>query len=159
MVVKKMTSKTYTAGSFFSSNDIQGPESALTKSLDIGNCWAMAGSEGMMTLELSSVTPVTHVTITHVHKQIAPQGDLASAPRSFDVIGYTVDDVHLERPKLLGRGAYSIANRESTCQVFPMTSYTDVDMKHVSLQIKNNFGQPEYTCIYRFMVHNGVQYQ
>lgn len=69
---------------------------------------------------------------------------LASAPRKFKVWSADGDAA----PRLLGSGEFD--PQQKAIQTFQIIS--DVPLRTISVQIESNWGNPEWTCIYRIRV-------
>ncbi|KAI3361691.1 hypothetical protein L3Q82_002048 [Scortum barcoo] len=52
-----------------------------------GHCWCFAGGQGQLFIALSHRVTVSHVTLTHISKNVSPTGEISSAPNVFSVYG------------------------------------------------------------------------
>jgi len=136
-----------------------------------GQCWAMNGRQGFVTVQLRGPVLVTAVTIDHIPRAVAPsEDDQLAAPRDFAIIGKEVD---MSSPDvILGRFSYRLYDKplqqfnlkDATClneygdQGFTTCGPNKQVFRIITLQVLSNHGNPEYTCIYRFRVH-GREYK
>ncbi|XP_072518203.1 SUN domain-containing protein 2-like [Salminus brasiliensis] len=124
------------------------PRTVIQPELYPGRCWAFRGSEGFLTISLSDLVKITHVTLEHLPRVLSPTGHIQSAPKDFAVYGMTNES---EEGKLLGRFSY---NQEGEpIQIFKIQDPPNQEHRLVELRILSNWGNPEYTCVYRFRVH------
>lgn len=136
--------------SFFSLvhiNMLSNPENLLQTVNVPGNCFAFYGSQGRIRIKLGKKIAIKAVTLDHL-KLLA---DRSSAPKDFAVYGLANPDDPSEI--LLGKFTYEINGR--SYQTFKITRYDDSLMfEYVELHILNNYGKEEFTCLYRFRVHD-----
>jgi hypothetical protein len=76
----------------------------LQPNVNPGECFAFKGANAMILMGLSKKIRVTAVTMEHIPKTIAINGNIDSAPKEFSVWGYS-DDLDPE-PLLLGSFVY-----------------------------------------------------
>ena len=123
---------------------------ALKASNKFGSCFAFRGSEGRLTVQLSSPMKPTHFSVEHIHAALCdPQRNpnCSSAPRAMEVVGRS-DGGLVE----FGSFSYVASADAPTVQTFAASSLGErVDA--VTLKVKSNHGHPDYTCLYRFRVH------
>ncbi|XP_028316818.1 uncharacterized protein LOC114471981 isoform X2 [Gouania willdenowi] len=112
-----------------------------------GKCWAFHGVQGTLVISLSHPVSITHVTLDHLPRYNAPTGRIDSAPKDFEVYGMTNEN---EEGTLLGRFTYDQYGEPT--QTFELPSPSAVHHL-VELRVLTNWGQVEYTCLYRFRVH------
>jgi len=105
-----------------------------------GQCWAFSGQAGQVVMQLGKVVTVTGVTIEHVR----PSPDISSAPR--DMVVWD----HVQDAPLLNM-TYSIATSSSSVQTFPLL--TPITLSKLRLEVASNWGNEEFTCLYRVRVH------
>ncbi|NXH14795.1 SUN1 protein, partial [Bucco capensis] len=114
-----------------------------------GNCWAFKGSLGYLVIRLSREIFPTSFAVEHIPKTLSPSGNILSAPRNFEVYG--LDDEYQEGGKLLGH--YEYDQEGEPLQMFPVMEQSAKAFQIVELRVLSNWGEPEYTCLYRFRVH------
>ncbi|NXK01190.1 SPAG4 protein, partial [Corythaixoides concolor] len=132
-----------------------------------GSCWALRGHQGQVVIRLPARVHLSAVTVQHIHKEASPSGTVVSAPRDMAVFvslcwallagsgpggrpGQV--DADGEEETLLGTFTYDTA-REAI-QTFRLKNAPfPRAFSHIKLLVKNNWGNPVYTCIYRVQVH------
>jgi len=127
------------------------PSNVIKDSLQPGDCWAFLGQKGNVTIKLAKPIQITHVTIDHTHPLVAHQKN--SAPKHFKVWGWGLD---LEEHSFLNKtlicdGSYNFGDAQ--IQTFPALKSNQI-FRYVTLEIHSNYGNPHYTCVYRFRVHS-----
>ena len=126
------------------------PREILRPDSSPGRCWAFKGSAGTAVIRLSSEIHIEAVTLEHISKSAAPDGKIDSAPKDFVIYGLqALDDPN---PVNLGNFSYS---GESSVQTFD-TVKVQQRFRMVELSIANNYGNPVFTCVYRFRVHGTI---
>ncbi|XP_062406741.1 SUN domain-containing protein 2-like [Sardina pilchardus] len=128
----------------------EGPSAVIQPEVYPGMCWAFRGSYGSVTIALSQSVKVTHVTMEHLPKSLSPTGRIDSAPQDFAIYGIDHADQHQEGV-FLGKFAY---NKDGDpIQTFALKVPVQDFYPVVELRILTNWGNPAYTCVYRFRVH------
>lgn len=120
------------------------PSTILEPDVTVGKCWAFSGSQGNVTIHLSQPIQVESVTIDHIDHRIAHH--VQSAPKTFQVWGFK----HLDGKGAL-LGSYSFDVYSYARKTFPV--HRVGVYRFITLEVTSNFGNPDYTCIYRFRVH------
>ncbi|CAM9236169.1 unnamed protein product [Scytosiphon promiscuus] len=153
---KGMVSDTYTPGSWWGSsrywhragveNGIGPVESIISEDSGLGACWAMAGSEGLVTIQLPREITVDGISVEHASRMVTIES--ASAPKEFQVVG--MRNKNDNYPVKLGGGVYDVDGR--AIQTFPITPL-GVKFTVIQFKIVSNWGNPDYTCLYRVRVH------
>ncbi|XP_076141071.1 SUN domain-containing protein 1-like [Alosa pseudoharengus] len=128
----------------------ESPRTVIQPEVYPGKCWAFKGSEGFLTIALSLPVRVTHVTLEHIPKSLSPTGRIDSAPREFAVYGLSGFDEQ-EEGKFLGRFTYD--SDGEPIQTFELPDSVKDVYRALQLRVLSNWGNPEYSCIYRFRVH------
>ncbi|XP_065513032.1 SUN domain-containing protein 3-like, partial [Caloenas nicobarica] len=151
---KQRTSKTYVGQGdktwwlspfdFFSAN---GPETILQHRIAPGKCWAFRGSRGHVVIRLPVDIWPTAFTVWHISEAVSPHGEVSEAPKEFAVFG--VDEAGAETP--LGTFTYDV-NKE-IAQTFHVQKELPRTFRYIRFQVESNWGNPEYTCVYRVQVH------
>ncbi|XP_035165782.1 sperm-associated antigen 4 protein-like [Oxyura jamaicensis] len=127
------------------------PDTILQPDVSLGNCWAFQGAQGQVVIRLPAKIQATMVTIHHTSKTDSELGKFSSAPRDFTVSGV---DEETEAEILLGTFTYAVQKKPA--QTFPLQEIPRT-FQFIKLVIQSNWGNPEYTCIYRVQVHGKVQ--
>lgn len=99
-----------------------------------GECFAFKGANAMILMGLSKKIRVTAVTMEHIPKTIAINGNIDSAPKEFSVWGYS-DDLDPE-PLLLGNFVYLDNNQ--ALQTYDINVRNFMHLNFVMFQIKFN---------------------
>jgi hypothetical protein len=160
------------------SEEWRGPEMAITPVLGLGDCWPIRGRSGSLGISLARTIQPKSITVEHVPRQLA--FDLTSAPRDIEVWniaehdspgpvgnGYLIDiqtsDIRAEgvlskEAILLARFTYNIYASEhiQTFEVLPHIAHSDVRTKIILFIIRNNWGNEDFTCLYRVRVHGHI---
>jgi len=133
------------------------PQTMLEPSIEVGQCWPMAGTNGTVVVELGRDLQITSIGVQHIPRSLAP--DPTTAPKKLRFYGYTANQWDkaptnkIPEGELLGSLDYQVrsSTQEDLAQyVHPMK---DTRYKYVRLEVLNNYGNPNYTCLYRFHVH------
>eukprot|EP01041_Mallomonas_annulata_P001397 gene1397-2689_t len=137
------------------------PKDALINDLQPGKCWAMHGSEGMLTVKLVGPVHIRAITIEHLPSNLVTE--IGSAPKDFIVYGY---DLYSDSKIKLLESSYIIKNSKENeeqeqeqyeydfAQTFPIeTIYQNTPFQVITLEILNNYGHVDFTCLYKFRVH------
>ncbi|XP_063749547.1 SUN domain-containing protein 1-like isoform X2 [Eleginops maclovinus] len=127
----------------------QSPRAVIQPDVQPGNCWAFRGSSGFLVIRLSMRVVPSAFSLEHIPRALAPSGTLSSAPRDFRVYG--LQDEEEERGKPLGSFTYDEHGED--LQTFPVTEENTSWFQIMEVQVLSNWGNPEYTCLYRFRVH------
>ncbi|GAA6219988.1 SUN domain-containing protein 1-like [Lates japonicus] len=117
-------------------------------SLQPGRCWCFPGDRGHLFIELSHPVSITHVTLGHITKSQSPYGSIASASREFSIHGMRTE---ADAGTDLGRLTYD--QDGVAFQTFKLTNSDDAIFRYAKLQVENNWGNMDYTCVYSFRVH------
>ncbi|CAB1452033.1 unnamed protein product [Pleuronectes platessa] len=130
-----------------------GPRTAIQGLAPLlpGRCWSFPGAQGTLAITLSNPVKITDVTVDHIARYISPSGSIKSAPKEFELYG--MRDISGKRT-LLGTFTYDQSG-EST-QTFQLPNPTDDIYRGVEMHVLSNWGQAEYTCLYRFRVHGKI---
>ncbi|GJE97482.1 hypothetical protein PsYK624_137030 [Phanerochaete sordida] len=164
------------------------PETALRPETHRGACWPLAGAHGQLGVALPAPVHVAAVSVDHVAREVAPDGDVRSAPRAMEVWARVEGAENLARlardgaPRAVQKGeGLEMASAEDAPEARPgAETYVrlaefmydihaprsvqtfeipqemrdlGLETQRVALRIKSNWGQDEFTCLYRFRVH------
>ncbi|XP_027304356.3 SUN domain-containing protein 2-like [Anas platyrhynchos] len=127
------------------------PETILQPSISPGDCWAFRGSQGHVVIRLPVKIWPAAFTIWHISRAVSPSGEVSSAPKEFAVSG--VDEDKAET--LLGLFTYDVDGM--IAQTFHVQKEPPKTFRHIRLEVRSNWGNPEYTCIYRVQVHGQIE--
>ena len=126
------------------------PEDALSEEMSIGHCWPMKGTNGTLTVELAEELYVHSVTIDHILPEESK--DIRSAPKHFKV--FSQGNLEDDRVFLLA-DVYDISKKQQAQNFVVPENVKQMSArtKFVTLELLDNHGKPEYTCLYRFRIH------
>ncbi|KAM6106977.1 SUN domain-containing protein 3-like [Phoenicopterus ruber ruber] len=131
----------------FSFSSAKPPKTILQPRIAPGNCWAFQGSRGHVVIRLPEQIWPTAFTIWHISEAVSPSGEVSSAPKEFAVSG--VDEAMAET--LLGTFTYDV--HKEIAQTFHVQKELPRTFRYIKFQVQSNWGNPEYTCVYRVQVH------
>ncbi|KAK4806728.1 hypothetical protein QYF61_007528 [Mycteria americana] len=131
----------------FSFSSANPPETILQTRIAPGNCWAFQGSRGHVVIRLPEQIWPMAFTIWHISEAVSPSGEVSSAPKDFAVSG--VDEATAET--LLGTFTYDV--HKEIAQTFHVQKELPRTFRYIKFQVQSNWGNPEYTCVYRVQVH------
>jgi len=131
----------------------QNPRKVIQPGSSPGQCWAFKGTAGNVVIKLSNPVYVSDITLEHIPKSLSPDGNIASAPKHFEVVG--LEAIEDPNPIVLGNFTYDIDNVKNPVQTFKVVK-VQKPITYVELKIVSNYGNPEYTCLYRFRVHGSI---
>lgn len=146
------------------------PAVAIHPSNAVGMCWAFPGTTGQLSVKLSHAIILTDIAIEHVHPDIAH--DATTAPKDLEIWAYVGDeaaesastnDADTESDSSLRHApaagyvhvmdvTYSVYNDAQSVQSFAVPQSMrrlTVPVNQVVYRVKSNWGNPEFTCLYR----------
>ncbi|KAI8644406.1 SUN domain-containing protein, partial [Parasitella parasitica] len=116
-----------------------------------GECWSMSGSNGTVGITLSTKIFMDSVTLVHPSASVL-LGDIINAPRVFRVFAIPIDPIYLEEDLVfLGEFEYDI-HSQYKAQKFLLVENTDRVYQTVIIQFLSNWGNPNFTDIYRIKI-------
>ncbi|XP_062972384.1 SUN domain-containing protein 3 [Elgaria multicarinata webbii] len=133
---------------------VKSPDVILQPNYHPGDCWSFPGNQGEMVVRLAKEVIPRAVTVEHISKKVSPTGEISSAPKDFAIYG--LKEEKEEQGMFLGQFVYDTEG--DLIQTFQLKNESSEYMSHVKLKVLNNWGHPNYTCIYRFRVHGDLQY-
>ena len=140
---------------------VNGPRSILQPGSNPGQCWAVKGDGSgpdapsiSVVVRLSDHVAVQSVTLEHIPETLSPDGNIKSAPKEFSVHG--LNDINDPDPIHLGNFTYVIGNRPVQTFKSAKNESKEKYFSLVELKVHSNYGNPAYTCIYRFRVHGDI---
>ncbi|KAL7274105.1 hypothetical protein RUND412_003007 [Rhizina undulata] len=151
------------------------PVIAISPTVEAGDCWPFAGNTGDIGIKLSDAIHISHLSIEHVSKDLAH--DITTAPRHVSLWAQIPDPASLkavqeavarsrmgmekwnttvggEFVKLL-EAEYDI-NDGRTVQTWEVPidlTAMGISSRVVAVKIGDNWGNEEFTCLYRVRVH------
>ncbi|KAI9012315.1 UNC-like C-terminal-domain-containing protein [Hyaloraphidium curvatum] len=152
------------------------PTEAISKGNGMGECWAMNGSSGYITITLAAPIVPTAFTVDNVPRDVAVGWERSSRSTPRSIEAYAVYDLAALRAGLRSdpsstEGAVLLARTEYDpgADGVRKTFEADADAlerlhaelkrvgsrgaRWVRFRIASNWGNPEYTCVYRLRVH------
>ncbi|KAK4518922.1 class II myosin [Mucor velutinosus] len=128
---------------------ITKPLAVLQPRTEVGECWSMNSSNGTVGIYLSEEIYMTSVILEHPSASVLLD-DIKNAPQDFKVFGLPTDSPDLpDEPLLLGQFRYDI-HSEQRVQKFLLE--TDRSFQIVIIHFLSNWGNPDFTDIYRIKV-------
>ena len=119
-----------------------------------GECLALEGTRGWVDVRLREAVAVDSITIEHVHPLVAY--DVSSAPKEVAVSGWNrTKSASATRggARRLGTARYDVASPAGSMQTFNMTEGGGAVVDHVRFEVRSNYGNADWTCLYRLRVH------
>lgn len=149
----------------------RGPEVAISPVFGLGDCWPMKGTHGTLGVYLARTARVTSVTVEHAPRVLS--FDVSSAPRDIEVWGTLTSPYTPGRYPRIRRGeewehelglvlvakfSYNVHAplHAQTFPVLPQFNKLGHRIGMVVFFIRNNWGNADYTCIYRVRVHGFI---
>ncbi|XP_060637513.2 SUN domain-containing protein 3 [Anolis sagrei] len=132
---------------------VKSPDVILEPNCYPGNCWPFPGNQGEIVVRLAREIILKAVTIEHISKKVSPTGEISSAPKDFVIYGLKEEEE--TEGTFLGHFVYDIEG--DIIQTFQLKNELPNFMGYIKLNVLNNWGHPNYTCIYRFRVHGNVE--
>ncbi|KAJ3223408.1 Secreted beta-glucosidase sun1 [Clydaea vesicula] len=175
-----LTSKSYCHKSTFLGCDVdyRPPRTILQRDVSLGRCWPMKGNSGYFGIMLSRKITPTSITIEHVAKQLNFKNNFKSAPKNFkvyavyhkltdsnegDYIKENINGVdYFLAPLITSDNKFYDINKKNdgTELVFGRSEIQSFEVENklegvekVFVKIESNWGNDDYTCIYRVRVH------
>ncbi|CAF0845162.1 unnamed protein product [Didymodactylos carnosus] len=115
-----------------------------------GQCFPFKGDQGSIVVKLAVPVVPTEFVLEHLSKRISIVGHVNSAPKNFTV--YALRDKHDKEGIVLGRYMYDAENGLALQRFKPQISPVST-CEFIEIQVTSNWGNPNYTCVYRFRVH------
>ncbi|NXI66798.1 SUN3 protein, partial [Anseranas semipalmata] len=131
-------------------NYVRSPEVILKPDNHVGNCWSFPGSQGQIFIKSSLAIIPRAVTIYHgISGRRYNRDSISSAPK--DIAIYGLKEEEEEQGMFLGEFTFMAA--QSLSQTFQVKNKHSGFINYVRLQVLSNWGNPEYTCVYRIRLH------
>jgi len=119
-----------------------------------GQCFPFKGDKGSVVIRLAVPVVPTEFVVEHLSKSISIVGHINSAPNNFTV--YALKDKNDKEGMVLGRYYYDAENGPALQRFKPQIANVPV-VEYIEVQVTSNWGNPNYTCLYRFRVHGDMQ--
>jgi len=119
-----------------------------------GQCFPFKGDHGSVVIKLAVPVKPKEFVLEHLSKSISIVGHINSAPNNFTV--YALKDKNDKEGTVLGRYFYDAENGASIQRFKPQLVHVPV-VEYIEVRITSNWGNPNYTCLYRFRVHGDLQ--
>ncbi|NXE54569.1 SUN3 protein, partial [Casuarius casuarius] len=130
-----------------------------------GQCWPFRGSQGQVVIKLPARIQPTAVTVQHVSKTVSPSGSISSTPKDI-AVSVSPCRAELAGIWLWGKAIAGACLSQHICSIilFPFPVFSLQNELHKAFQyiqilVQSNWGNPEYTCIYRVQVHGKIATQ
>jgi SUN domain-containing protein 1/2 len=124
-----------------------------------GECLALRGNRGHVDIRLREAVHVDAVTIEHVPRGVAY--DITSAPKDVSVLGWnrtrTAPAKNSDALAALGSFRYAVdasaGSQVGSTQTFALRGGGGGAVDHVRFEVRSNYGNDRWTCLYRLRVH------
>eukprot|EP00466_Bigelowiella_natans_P000405 jgi/Bigna1/84919/estExt_fgenesh1_pg.C_10366 len=128
----------------------KGPDVILENNMNPGDCWALNGPAGYVTVKLGRKVKVSKVSVQHISKGIAPEK--STALKKFKVWGKLSgkDKESIQ----IGHASYQFGSTFSVPTIQYAEMYCEEWFDTITIEFTENYGG-SYTCIYRVRVHGG----
>jgi len=124
------------------------PDILLDPDVTLGKCWAMRGQSGYVTIKLPYKIIPNGFSIEHVSQSVTP--DISSAPKNITVY------VHRSEEQQEKIAEYIYDREREGVQTFPLIQAyqgTLESFQFYTLRVNDNYGNQNFTCLYRFRIH------
>lgn len=127
------------------------PRRIIQPTVGLGECFAFYGEAGEIVLRLQQHIFVEAISVDHIRTEMAPHGQVNSAPKRFSVYG--LEEV-TGRQHFFGTYEYKIGTGRPL-QLFEIPDALRAKMSYalVHFRFLSNHGNEEYTCVYQVKVH------
>ncbi|UJR09101.1 hypothetical protein I4U23_013348 [Adineta vaga] len=119
-----------------------------------GQCFPFKGDHGSVVIKLAVPVKPQEFALEHLSKSISVVGHINSAPNNFTV--YALKDKNDKEGIVLGRYFYDAENGPSLQRFKPQLVNVPL-VEYIEVRITSNWGNPNYTCLYRFRVHGDLK--
>ncbi|XP_070506956.1 SUN domain-containing protein 3 [Chironomus tepperi] len=127
---------------------INPPEKAIQKNVEPGEAFCFKGNQGSITIKLSCPIVIDSITFDHVERSSTPNLDISDAPRFISISGMNMKHDENEHDY----GNFSFNANDSNSQSFYFGSSSE-KYQYIKINITENHGHQDRTCIYRIQVH------
>jgi len=119
-----------------------------------GQCFPFKGDQGSVIIKLAVPVKPAEFVLEHLSKSISIVGHINSAPKNFTVIALA--DKSDQEGRVLGRYFYDAENGPSLQRFSPQLPNVPL-VEFIEVRVTSNWGNPNYTCLYRFRVHGDLR--
>lgn len=109
------------------------------------HCWAFEGSQGYATIRLGKSVYPQRFALLHAPVSVTQLLDIHTAPRHFSLYR-----VHSSGRDLLGSYEFDVT---SSIEYFPCEQHCSQPLSVVRLEVQDNYGSANVTCVYQLRVH------
>lgn len=127
---------------------VSPPEKAIQKAVYPGEAFCFQGNQGSITIKLACDVLIDSVTIEHVDRAMTPELDISDAPKIITVTGMNEKN----DPNALVLGTLNFDPNVSYTQTFILGASRN-KYRFLNLNLTENHGNPDQTCLYRIQVH------
>ncbi|KAJ1175454.1 hypothetical protein NDU88_000742 [Pleurodeles waltl] len=131
------------------------PEVILEPDVHPGNCWPFSSDQSQILVKLTEKFQPAAVTLHHIAMAIPRLAEISSAPKDFAIYG--LNEEAEENGTFLGQFTYN--SEGEPVQIFPLEVKKTDTFQYIRLKVLSNWGNPDYTCIYRFRVHRELPHE
>ncbi|KAJ3452421.1 klaroid isoform a-related [Anaeramoeba flamelloides] len=124
-------------------------EAALDSSLRLGDCWPFSGSNGNLTVQLAHTVSIDSFAIDHSLETKYEKN--SSAPKNLRIFYYDLHDKDLQSPKLILNDEFDFDSGFSKKIYYQ--GKKEIISRVIKLEILDNYGNQNWTCLYRFRVY------
>ena len=141
------------------------PEELLQPTTSVGSCWPMEGARGSVLIRLRERVEVTGLTLQHVSEGVVSDGG-GAMPRRWRVRGVRDEELdeavrEVEEGRVEGKAGKALGEfeyrREGTqVQQWRLQGKEGQQREayqYVRFDVLSNYGNHNYTCLYRIRVH------
>ncbi|XP_067927798.1 SUN domain-containing protein 2-like isoform X2 [Watersipora subatra] len=125
------------------------PSIVIQPGVNPGECWCFHGHSGSLVIEMADKVKFNSFSLEHISAKQAATGEILSAPKDIEVYGLR-SELDTEGPRL---GSWRYQANGPRLQFFPVSDMGIPPYHVVELRVLSNWGQKEFTCLYRFRVH------
>ena len=152
-----------------SSNVVAPPESILDRQYLPGSCWPMEGSQGHVTIGLDVPVEIEAFSVENTVSELLedPEGQLSSAPKKLRFVGFPACETDCQGLSFDPSVEISLLEVEydlesDRVQTFRLKDNQECNPSFceapqriggVRMEVLGNYGNSDYTCIYRVRIH------
>ena len=115
-----------------------------------GHCLPLNGSSGYVDIQLRRAIQLKSVSIEHISRISAY--NITTAPKQMKLYSLKAeDDGSKSKEQELASFVYNI--QSTPVQVFPIKLKQKLEVSRVRLEVESNYGNEDYTCLYRFKAY------